>query len=92
MAANFECTLHFDKQSDLEIRFNCKAFIFIIMSQRELKGIEKILFPKILNGVSNVIIPTQLNLYKAIDLKILEKAVIGYIKTQPNLNSGVIIK
>lgn len=45
--------------------------------------------PELSKPPVNILVPTQLNVRNEIDVKLLETAVIKYIKTQPNLKSGV---
>ena len=57
-----------------------------MLQTRKLDLLESMLAPP---KICNVLVPTKIQVKKAIDKKILEEAVKIFIKSQPNLNSGI---
>ena len=57
-----------------------------MLQTRKLDLLESMLAPP---KICNVLVPTKIQVKKAIDKEILEEAVKIFIKSQPNLNSGI---
>ena len=55
-----------------------------MLQTRKLGLLESVIAPP---KICNVLVPTKIQVKKAIDEKILEEAVKIFIKSQPNLNS-----